>query len=318
VRRVVLLLIASLVGGCAVRAVDPATLLPVKPAAVVRLDDGAAAAALARDGRIEVWVARREGGEVRVQSIAGSGGAVPLLEDRVHLASHGGDTGEAWNTFVYGTAEPGTARVQLDGFEGLGGQVVDGAWLIVLREKDVTPEQLHWRFLRPDGSVRREGSGIRGCSDVAPCGPLARAVPPNAIVRFDGIGAAALIKNGLVQVWFARPASDEERIDPILVADAIPPGVDRVLFGSGTETGHEGFTFVYGTAEPGTARVQLDGFEGLGGQVVDGAWLIVLREKDVTPDQLHWRFLGSDGTVRREGSGLRTCTVADPCPTGSS
>ncbi len=164
-----LLLIASLVGGCAVRAVDPATLLPVKPAAVVRLDDGAAAAALARDGRIEVWVARREGGEVRVQSIAGSGGAVPLLEDRVHLASHGGDTGQAWSTLVYGTAEPGTARVQLDGFEGLGGQVVDGAWLIVLREKDVTSAQLHWRFLGSDGSVRREGSGLRTCTTAAPC-----------------------------------------------------------------------------------------------------------------------------------------------------
>ncbi|HWP62950.1 MAG TPA: hypothetical protein VNO86_05725, partial [Candidatus Binatia bacterium] len=255
-----------LAAGCAVRAVDPATLLPVSPAAVVRIGD-AAAAALATHGRVEVWVARREGGQPVANPITASAATPPLL-DRVLLVSYGGETGEAWNTFVYGTAEPGTARVELLSFEGVGGQVVDGAWLVVLRERDVGPDELHWRFHAADGSVRREGSGLRSCSDVAPCGPLEEAVPPAAVVRLDGTAAAAVIRGGLVQVWFARRESDEERIDPILVADAIPPLVDRVLMASGRETGHEGLTFVYGTAEPGTARVELLGFEGVGGQVV--------------------------------------------------
>jgi hypothetical protein len=306
--------VALLVAACAVHVIDPAALLPVKPTAVVRFGD-AAGAALATQGRVEVWVARREGGEPTANPITASA-AVPPLEDRVLLVSYGGETSAEWNTFVYGTAEPGTARVELEGFEGLGGQVVDGAWLIVLREKDVTPEQLHWRFLRPDGTARREGTGIRCCTDVAPCGPLEHAVPPGAIVRFDEVAAAAVIKSGLVQVWFAGGEGDEERIDPILVADAVPPLVDRVLLSAGGEAGHEGFTFVYGTAEPGTARVELEGFEGLGGQVVDGAWLIVLREKVVAPEQLRWRFLRPDGSVRREGTGLRICTTDSPCPTG--
>jgi hypothetical protein len=314
-RAALAIVLLTLLGACAPPAIDPAALLPVKPTAVVRFGD-AAGAALATKGRVEVWVARWEGGEPTANPIAASA-AVPPLLDRVDLVSYGGETGEEWNTFVYGTAEPGTARVELEGFDGLGGQVVDGAWLIVLREKDVTPEQLHWRFVRADGTVRRDGTGLRGCSDVAPCGPLERAVPPGAIVRFDGVAAAAVIKSGLVQVWFANGQGDEERIDPILVADAVPPLLDRVLMASGHETGHEGLTFVYGTAEPGTARVELEGFDGLGGQVVDGAWLIVLREKDVAPEQLHWRFVRPDGTVRRDGTGLRTCTSAAPCPSGS-
>ncbi len=168
--RALLVLAATLVaalGACAVRAIDPALLLPVSPAAVVRFD-GVAAAALTTHGRVEVWVARQEAGEPRANAITASA-AVPPLVDRVLLLSYSGGTGDGWNTFVYGTAEPGTSRVELVGFEGLGGQVVEGAWLVVLRAADVTPDQLHWRFLGPDGSVRREGSGIRTCTETAPC-----------------------------------------------------------------------------------------------------------------------------------------------------
>lgn len=160
----------TLLWACTPRAaIDPARLLPVPPEAVVRFD-GLAAAALTTHGRVEVWVARPDPpGKGTVNPITASA-AVPPHEDRVLLLSYGGEPRHEWNTFVYGTAEPGTARVELDGVEGLGGEVVAGAWLIVLRETDVTPEQLHWRFLRPDGSVRRAGDGIRTCTDVAPCG----------------------------------------------------------------------------------------------------------------------------------------------------
>jgi hypothetical protein len=166
-RAALAIVLLTLLGACAPPAIDPAALLPVKPTAVVRFGD-AAGAALATKGRVEVWVARWEGGEPTANPIAASA-AVPPLLDRVDLVSYGGETGEEWNTFVYGTAEPGTARVELEGFDGLGGQVVDGAWLIVLRERDVAPEQLHWRFVRPDGTVRRDGTGLRTCTSAAPC-----------------------------------------------------------------------------------------------------------------------------------------------------
>lgn len=158
-----------LLGACTTSTpIDPARLLPVLPEAVVRFD-GLAAAALATHGRVEVWVARPDPpGRGTVNPITASA-AVPPLEDRVLLLSYSGEPRHAWNTFVYGTAEPGTARVELEGFEGLGGEVVAGAWLIVLRETDVSPEQLHWRFVRADGSVRRAGDGIRTCTEVAPC-----------------------------------------------------------------------------------------------------------------------------------------------------
>jgi hypothetical protein len=74
--------------------------------------------------------------------------------------SYGGATGEAWNSFVFGTAAPGTVRVELVGFQAQrGGRVVDGAWIIALRERDVSPQEIEWRFIGEDGSVRT-GVGI--------------------------------------------------------------------------------------------------------------------------------------------------------------
>lgn len=310
----------ALLGGCTPRApVDPARLLPVLPEAVVRFD-GLAAAALATHGRVEVWVARPDPpGKGTVNPITASA-AVPPLEDRVLLLSYGGDIPEGWNTFVYGTAEPGTARVELEGFEGLGGKVVAGAWLIVLRETDVTPEQLRWRFVRPDGSVRRAGDGIRICAEVAPCGPFDPAMalpvyPPEGVVRFDRGAAVALVANGRVEVWISRlDELGNWTGGPITASPAVPAAVDRVFLFRDEGEPEEWNTFVYGTAEPGTARVELEGLEGVGGDVVAGAWLIVLRETDVTPEQLHWRFLRPDGSVRRAGEGIRTCTDDAPCP----
>lgn len=166
-RRALLALVTALVAGCALQTIDPASLLPVLPAAVVRFD-GQAAAALAVRGRVEVWVAYQSDGRPTAKPITASA-AVPTGLDRVLLLTCGGEIAEECHTFVYGTAEPGTARVELVGVEGLGGQVVEGAWLIVLRAADVTPDQLHWRFLGADGTVRREGEGLRVCTDSAPC-----------------------------------------------------------------------------------------------------------------------------------------------------
>jgi hypothetical protein len=80
--------------------------------------------------------------------------------DSLHLFSYDGETGEAWNTFVYGTAAPGTVRVRLTGFpDQRGGTVVGGGWIIVLREKGLGPDDIEWAFVAGDGTVR-SGIGI--------------------------------------------------------------------------------------------------------------------------------------------------------------
>jgi len=82
-------------------------------------------------------------------------------QDSLHLISYGGtDTGEEWNTYVYGTAGPGVDHVALEGFpEARGGKVASGVWVIALREKDVTPAAIRWKFVATDGSVT-SGEGI--------------------------------------------------------------------------------------------------------------------------------------------------------------
>ncbi len=81
-------------------------------------------------------------------------------QDSLHLVSHGGNTGEEWNSFVYGTASPGVDHVTLEGFpEARGGKVTNGVWAIALREKEVTPADIHWQFVASDGSMT-SGEGI--------------------------------------------------------------------------------------------------------------------------------------------------------------
>jgi hypothetical protein len=46
-------------------------------------------------------------------------------------------------------------------------------------------------------------------------------------------------------------------------------------------------------------RVELSGHpDQRGGTVVDGAWVIALRDKDVRPGDVEWHFIAGDGTVR--------------------
>lgn len=147
---------ALLLVACQVLSGRPS--LPVSAAAIVELGSEAAAAQL-RDGRVSVYVAvPGQGGQAGTSSPIASSAAAPA--GTVNLLSYGGDTGEEWNTFVYGNAPPGVSRVELTMTGGVGGQVVDGAWLIVLPDLDVTPDDLHWRFLDLDGTTLTEGDGI--------------------------------------------------------------------------------------------------------------------------------------------------------------
>ncbi|HEX2141863.1 MAG TPA: hypothetical protein VHK28_06245 [Candidatus Limnocylindria bacterium] len=127
-------------------------------AAVLRLDEGYAVAARARGGGAEVIAfLRDEDAGWQVQRLAHAGSSDDEL---VQLISYGGETGEVWNTFVYGLAGPDVSRVVLEGRPGPGGQVIDGAWVIALQQKDLAPADIRWRFLSASGGTLRTGSGI--------------------------------------------------------------------------------------------------------------------------------------------------------------
>jgi hypothetical protein len=44
----------------------------------------------------------------------------------------------------------------------------------------------------------------------------------------------------------------------------------------------------------------------VGGQVVDGSWVIALADRDVLPTDLNWEFLDAFGGVVSSGSGVTT------------
>jgi len=136
---------------------EAAARLGVDPASIVDIGNAAVAPSIGPAG-ISIVAIRQHDGEWVVSPITTSPG--PVGADSLHLVSYGGATGEAWNSFVFGTAAPGTVAVELVGFQGQrGGQVVDGAWIIALRERDVSPQEVEWRFIGEDGSVRT-GVGI--------------------------------------------------------------------------------------------------------------------------------------------------------------
>ena len=132
--------------------------LGIDPAAVVDVGAAGMAPMIEPDGRVAIVAIRVQDGVWVATPVTASPGRVGT--DSLHLVSYAGATGEDWNTFVFGTAAPGTERVELAGFpDQRGGRVVYGAWIIALREQDVGPQDLEWRFVADDGSVRT-GVGI--------------------------------------------------------------------------------------------------------------------------------------------------------------
>lgn len=138
--------------------VSAAAELGIDPAAVVDVGTAGVAPMIEPDGRVAIVAIREQDGEWVATPITASPGRAGT--DSLHLVSYAGATGEGWNSFVFGTAAPGTVRVELARFaDQRGGRVVDGAWIIALREQDVGPQDLEWRFVADDGSVRT-GVGI--------------------------------------------------------------------------------------------------------------------------------------------------------------
>ena len=127
------------------------------PAAVVRLADDHAVAARRSAGQVVVLdlLGKSDGWDVTQIAQSPASGT-----SSAQLISGGGDTGQEWNTFFYGTAPENVSRVQLEGYEAVGGQVVEGAWVLALREKDLTPDDMSWEFIDALGEVTDSGVGI--------------------------------------------------------------------------------------------------------------------------------------------------------------
>lgn len=160
IRAGLLLAIALPAAACGPHAtpVSAAAGLGIDPEAVVDIGTAGVAPTIEPDGRVGIVAIRLLDGAWVATPITASPGRIGT--DSLHLVSYGGATGEDWNTFVFGTAAPGTERVELAGFpDQRGGRVVDGAWIVALRERDVGPGDLEWRFIAGDGSVRT-GAGI--------------------------------------------------------------------------------------------------------------------------------------------------------------
>lgn len=138
--------------------VDAAARLGIDPAGVVDIGTAAVAASAGAGGTVSILAIHQRDGDWVMSPLSSSQG--PAGADSLHLITYSGATGEEWNSFAFGTAAPGTVRVELAGFpDQRGGTVVNGAWVIALREKDVQPHDIEWRFIDGDGSVRT-GVGV--------------------------------------------------------------------------------------------------------------------------------------------------------------
>ena len=151
------LLMAALLGGCADDLGSVARRQAISAQSIVRLSDGFAVAARRAGGGVEVVAfAEVTGGGWAAEVIAGGRDG----EMTAHLVTAGGETGQKWNSFFFGTAQAGASRIVVDGFAATGGQVADGAWVMAFRERDLAPHELTWRVLDANGGVIDSGTGI--------------------------------------------------------------------------------------------------------------------------------------------------------------
>lgn len=159
---------ALVVAGCTV--VGQASPAAPTPAAAPGAAAGVPASQVVQLGTDTAVTARlhAEGLQLVLLTRDGSGWSVHVLsstrareaQNSLHLVTYGGETGAKYNSFVYGTVTSGIARVSLSGMSGIGGDVRSGTYVIALPDKGVTPDQLHWKFFGPDGTVVVQGDGI--------------------------------------------------------------------------------------------------------------------------------------------------------------
>jgi hypothetical protein len=127
--------------------------------------EGIAAAALVRLEEDFAVAARRSGREVDLvsfQQTAGGRWTVQVIgsfstgsDDSGSLIGY---TGEAWNTYFFGSAADNVSHVEVARSDAVGGRVVNGAWAVAIRAEDVRPD-LGWRFIDASGATTKSGAG---------------------------------------------------------------------------------------------------------------------------------------------------------------
>jgi hypothetical protein len=154
VTRLVALLAPFALAGCSLLApgVQPVPPTPL-PIFAVTLDTP--------DG--EVGVVRKQSG-LELVFVNGGGGTSAQFDGQaphIYLITYGGETGQTYNSYVYGVAPAGATSVEFAGFDApLRSPIVGGTFLVALKEKEVKPSDLHWTFLSGAGAVILRGSSI--------------------------------------------------------------------------------------------------------------------------------------------------------------
>jgi len=154
---VVGLVAATLLAGCQADLGAVARDDRISADAIVRLADTFAVAARRTGSHVEVLAFSATADEEWEVQVVASGSADGVT---AHLVSMGGDTGDEWNSYFYGTAPGSASRVVVEGFATAGGQVTDGAWVLAIRQKDLRPDQLTWSVLDATGAILHTGAGI--------------------------------------------------------------------------------------------------------------------------------------------------------------
>jgi hypothetical protein len=126
---------------------------PTLPPFIALAETSEGIVGVARDiAGLHLWVYGFESTHVRPESDPPS----------IYLISLSGETGQAYNSFVFGLAPPGASTFALAGQPGsIGGSVTHGAFVIALQAKDLLPQQLLWTFSNPAGDIVARGTGIK-------------------------------------------------------------------------------------------------------------------------------------------------------------
>ncbi|MGH2385855.1 MAG: hypothetical protein ACRDGB_12515 [Candidatus Limnocylindria bacterium] len=149
-----------MLGGCADDLGSVAGHQGIEAPSIVRLSDGFAVAARRVEHGVELVAFINTAAAGWSTDVIGSGSGGGGGEMATHLVSMGGETGQEWNSFFFGTASGVASRVVVDGIDATGGQVADGAWVLAFRDRDLVPGQLAWRALDAIGGVIDSGTGI--------------------------------------------------------------------------------------------------------------------------------------------------------------
>ncbi|MBA3877868.1 MAG: hypothetical protein C0498_13265 [Anaerolinea sp.] len=152
VRGSLLLSLAATVAGCSVLGPEsqPASPEFVRLPLVVRVETEDGIVGVVRRSGVLVLVTGPTEDELRAQtSMADREG-----ETWLGLLTAGGELPpRTYYTWVYGNAPPGAVKFETTLPGGVGGQVVDGVFVLALPQKDLPVTALFWRFLNAAGEV---------------------------------------------------------------------------------------------------------------------------------------------------------------------